>query len=536
VTLIVALYLLAALFLAWLSRFQINPDGVAYIQHARHWAHGEVALAVNSWWSPLLSWLLVPFVWARIDSTLGAKLLNVIFGVGFAGGVQAIVRELTGGRHSRIAFVAALLLALVMLPELITPDLLLTCLLTWYFALAMRLFRSDSPALGAGAGFVAGLAGLAKAYAIPFVTLHITMTMLLKFRRIQRGASVLEQYGMGLAVLTAMTVPWAAAISVHDGKATISSAGQYWTAWSPMPAPKPREAVRYLQVPRQGRLTTLEDPMEIRHPWSVWSPFDGLTGLRYQLLTLLQNLARLPQYLGTSDVLGLLPVSFIFAVVFLLPLRETLKTDDGNLRLWACLSVIFFVAGYMLVYLTPRYLWPIRGLLLALAIAGPGRHWFRGVGNQRVDGGASATTLTVWHRVLVLVLVASVALKVADTVHDWRGQHVVTADWKRAGEGLAPGCRFAATDYHRGLYITYWARGVFLGELTGRTPEEVARELAPFGDVTVLIRKDDPLASALSWSPMFAGLDLDSAVFQAFGLKGGGCPRARRAAMPGPTS
>jgi hypothetical protein len=143
--------------------------------------------------------------------------------------------------------------------------------------------------------------------------------------------------------------------------------------------------------------------------------------------------------------------------------------------------------------------------------------------------------LALWHRLLVFVLVASIAMNVGRTFYRWTGpggQNALTANWKNAGDRFAPGCRFAASDYFGGLYVTYWARGVYLGELTGRTPEDIARELAPFGAVTVLVFHDTRLAAALSANPVFTRLELDNRVVKAFGLGGGACPAARRATMP----
>lgn len=527
--LIVALYLAAALPLAWLSRFQLNPDGVAYVEHARHWARGEVALAVSSWWGPLLSWLLVPFVWMRVDPVFATKLLDIGFGLIFAAGVRAIVRNLTGGFGTRMAFVGGLLLALNMLPELLTPDLLLTCVLTWYVAVGMQLFQSDTVATAARTGLIGGLAYLAKAYALPYVAAHLTMTMALKLWLKNRAAPAmsLKQYAVALAAFGLVSAPWVTAISVQDGKVTIGSAGRHWSAWSFLPAPKPRPAYQELQLPREGRLTTWENPVEVRHPWSLWSPFDGATGVRYQLVTIKENLWRLPQYVDRADVWGLLPVGFIAAIVFLLPLRETLKTDDGILRAWVCLSVALYVAGYVLIIVLPRYLWPIRGLLLALAIAGPGVAWSRALGDARTWAGR---TFARWHRALLVVLLVSIGLSVVGTFNEWRGpwgRGAVYAGWKHAGEAFAGGCRFAATHYASGLFVTYWARGVYVGQVAERTPEDIARALSPFGGVTLLVADDPALAATLASSAMFTRIELASPVVRAFGVAGGGCPAAR---------
>jgi hypothetical protein len=204
------------------------------------------------------------------------------------------------------------------------------------------------------------------------------------------------------------------------------------------------------------------------------------------------------------------------------------------LRLWSCLSVALFVGGYMLVFLQDRYLWSIWGMLLALAVVGPALPEARASGEGLAGFGYRAVTgpaLGLWHRLLLVVLVASIAMNVGKTFWEWTGpsgKNVWTADWKRAGAQFAPGCRFAASEQGLGLFITYWSSGVYLGELTGKTPETIARELAPFGGVTVLVPKGVPLAAALSASPMFTPLDIDNGMVKAFGVSGGACAPASR--------
>jgi hypothetical protein len=46
----------------WKNRLVLNPDGVAYISIASHYAQGEFNLAVSGYWGPLLSWSMVPLL------------------------------------------------------------------------------------------------------------------------------------------------------------------------------------------------------------------------------------------------------------------------------------------------------------------------------------------------------------------------------------------------------------------------------------------------------------------------------------------
>lgn len=50
--------LLFALGQIWTSRFSVNPDGIAYLDIARAWLRGDWAGALNTYWSPLYSWLV----------------------------------------------------------------------------------------------------------------------------------------------------------------------------------------------------------------------------------------------------------------------------------------------------------------------------------------------------------------------------------------------------------------------------------------------------------------------------------------------
>ena len=64
--------------LAWVSRDQVNPDGVAYVSVARHYGSLELRTAVNGYWSPLLSWLLTPFTWLPVEPLHAARLIALV--------------------------------------------------------------------------------------------------------------------------------------------------------------------------------------------------------------------------------------------------------------------------------------------------------------------------------------------------------------------------------------------------------------------------------------------------------------------------
>ncbi len=44
----------------WTLRFTVMSDGISYLDIARNYAAGDWKMAVNAYWSPLLSWLMAP--------------------------------------------------------------------------------------------------------------------------------------------------------------------------------------------------------------------------------------------------------------------------------------------------------------------------------------------------------------------------------------------------------------------------------------------------------------------------------------------
>jgi hypothetical protein len=80
--LIIALLLFLFLGLILLPYYQyiINSDGISYISIAREYLNGQFLYAVNGYWGPLFSWLLIPFliIWhGNVQALYSAKVLSL---------------------------------------------------------------------------------------------------------------------------------------------------------------------------------------------------------------------------------------------------------------------------------------------------------------------------------------------------------------------------------------------------------------------------------------------------------------------------
>src|SRR5215470_1289174 len=120
-----------------LSR-RINPDGVAYLRIAGYYLSGDLGKAVSGYWSPLYSWLLVPWLAAGVPALLATKLFGALLALCWVAGVACLGRRyLESGLMRACLAITAAVSVLGWSMEMITPDLLLAVLLTYYFCVTL---------------------------------------------------------------------------------------------------------------------------------------------------------------------------------------------------------------------------------------------------------------------------------------------------------------------------------------------------------------------------------------------------------------
>ncbi len=83
-------YIIGCIFLFPFYKYQINPDGVSYLSIAEHYLRGDFESAINACWSPLMSWLLVPLLFAGFAPISAAKFLLLITGLVTLEGVRKL--------------------------------------------------------------------------------------------------------------------------------------------------------------------------------------------------------------------------------------------------------------------------------------------------------------------------------------------------------------------------------------------------------------------------------------------------------------
>ena len=77
---------------AWMVHDQLNPDGLAYMAIAQYYLNGQTALMISGYWSPLLSWLIVPWLLVFDDPLLAAHAAMAVSAVVFLSGCFCVLR------------------------------------------------------------------------------------------------------------------------------------------------------------------------------------------------------------------------------------------------------------------------------------------------------------------------------------------------------------------------------------------------------------------------------------------------------------
>lgn len=162
---------------AYLSRYSLrNPDGLSYISIAQHYTQGNFDTAVNAYWSPMISWLMIPLLKIGIEGQLALVLVNALASsFALMLGMYLIWKQTNRNFLLPLLFLATLTPFLMHAIEEYTPDVLvLPWVILFVYALLKveKLIGRQSLKADVLAGIMLGLVG-ALGYYIKVYTLPV---------------------------------------------------------------------------------------------------------------------------------------------------------------------------------------------------------------------------------------------------------------------------------------------------------------------------------------------------------------------------
>lgn len=207
-------------------KYQINPDATSYLLIAQNYASGNIYAAINGYWSPLLSWLLIPFAWVGINLQLGAKLIAIFSSTGSMLLCWRILakQKVSWWITSAILFVVGSLLLSWSLVGPITGDILFVFfgLLT---ALALEFLTKKQSTLSViGLGFCGAMLYFSKSIGFYVFLISLLLVFLLSQNYSKRSA---KKYLAVILVFLTFCAPFIVTISIKYNRIGISAAQEY---------------------------------------------------------------------------------------------------------------------------------------------------------------------------------------------------------------------------------------------------------------------------------------------------------------------
>ncbi|MDD3803798.1 MAG: hypothetical protein PHW02_05365 [bacterium] len=350
-----------ALFLILLPffRYQINPDSISLINISQKYLAGECALAVNGYWPPLVSWLLMPFILIFSDAVLSFKILSLFIGLfalfSFGRLLDAIRMEF---RLKAMAMAVSVIGVLYFSMVVASSDFLTASVMIFYLSIVIGkdAFKSKRFFLKAGAaGFVLYLS---KTYGFFFFLSHFTVISAIEFFASGERKRILAAYASAVGLFLMLSLLWIVPISVKYGEFTVGTTGKFnYASFGPVREEVRGPYVHAMKLPDTLSTSNWDDPSDV-YP-SAWNPFSSADNMKHQIKLLRKNVPWFLDLLNSFSYLSLLIILSSFVMIFM----KRRRRENANL-----LAALFLsAAGYILIAFEQRYLWVNFFVLIAMA-------------------------------------------------------------------------------------------------------------------------------------------------------------------------
>lgn len=345
------IYLLTSLVVFRYYQHQINPDGVVYISVAKSYLCDNWIQAIDSYHSPLLSWLLVPFLFFDSTPTVAlffTKILSVIVGFFTIIGFWFLYSRFGLNKNLKTVLTVVMVpLTIYFAFSVITPDLLMVCSLIYYLYFLFSPEYSNKIFNGIFCGLFAALAYLSKSFALPFFLIHFFLiNALYYFNDPSRRENTVKNLLLGILVFFLISGVWIGLISDKEGQFTYGTAGKFnhdlvgpnSKGWG-----LPQVGGEFFEV-------------------ESWSPFESWANFMHQLQIIYSNLIQIFSILEYFSYFSIL-ILLSYIILCIRPLKELIKLPKILIPL---LTIIIFCGGYTPVLVEERYLWLVWVLLLLM--------------------------------------------------------------------------------------------------------------------------------------------------------------------------
>lgn len=344
-----------------------NPDAFQYISITEKLKAGHLYYAINGYWGPLLSWLMLIPVWLGVNSVIAFKIVQIVIGL-FALHAWHRLSLLSGiGKNYRILFCFTVIPFLVSYALLnLTADLLFLCL-TLYVIIELSKGRwLITKRSAVWFGLMGAAMYYAKAFGFPLFLTFLTMAIIASSVFYKSKISWINA-GIVLASFILTSSFWIVTLSIKYGDFTISRAASFNMSKEVAPLPGKIMHLPVLNGPLiapadEFACSAWESPGEVikTHPLRpISSPDDR----DYYLQVIKRNLLSI-WYYDFRNQAGILFAGIL--LIFLVSGKARAFREQAHM-LMLLLVVFIFYGAYSLILVHTRYVWICTGLMILLS-------------------------------------------------------------------------------------------------------------------------------------------------------------------------
>ena len=355
--LILVLYLSLGLLLLKYYQYQINPDGIGYLTRSEAYLAGNFNSAIDSYWGPLITWLLIPFLVfgkSQVYELLSTKILSLMVGLVTLVGVRFLLNRFEMDNNIKTVILLSLVpIILYFAYSVITPDLLVTCALIYYLYYIFDPDYYQKKSNAVLCGIIGSIAYFGKSFALPFFLLHFTVFncyYYLSNKNVRK--KIIKNLARGLLVFFLISGIWITIISEKEDQLTFgTSGGINYALVGPDSQGYPAE---------YGGFNT--DTQKYYDELS-WSPLDSWSNFKYQIKIIWNNILKELAVYQIFSYFSIIILLF-FIILCFKPLRYLIKDRD---ILYPLTTLIILSSLFLPIVVEERYLWLSYLLLLVMS-------------------------------------------------------------------------------------------------------------------------------------------------------------------------
>ncbi|MEO6720267.1 MAG: hypothetical protein ABIN67_07860 [Ferruginibacter sp.] len=358
------LYILLFFLLFPWYQYVLDIDAISYIHVAQRYARGEYFNAVNGYWSPLISWILIPVVKTGYDPVMAAKYINGLIGLLSLFTCYSLMGKFRIHKllQNIIPFVLAVLFVSYAFYELCADLLQLLFLLLYLNLLFSKNFINNTYKI-VGAGVLAAVCYYAKAYNFPFFLLHFSVMIFVLLKRsntISFKRAFITKAAIGFITFFLLVTPYLVILKQKYGSFRINNAGKLNMSWFLSPGISDNRKM-VAEPPYLDATSYWDDPTYAQEKYV--GPF---TSGKYFLKEIKLFISTTIKFCALLNLISIF--SFLILCCFIIFLYRKKKDHDTNNWL-LLLTTLLYPSGYLLIFIEWRYIWLLPVTLILMMAA-----------------------------------------------------------------------------------------------------------------------------------------------------------------------